>query len=92
LPFFPPEVLKTRSFSCNVLTGNRQGVALPHSAVVVRDGELGVLVVQGNVTEFTKVEGFPADESNFFITKGVVPGNVVVLHADKVKEGVVRLW
>ncbi|MDR2180632.1 MAG: hypothetical protein LBP21_10010 [Synergistaceae bacterium] len=92
LPFFPPEILRRRTFSCSVLTGNRQGVALPHSAVVLREGALGVLMVKGTVTEFTQVEGFPADESNFFITKGVVPGNVVVLHADKVKEGVVRLW
>ncbi|MDR1376684.1 MAG: hypothetical protein LBJ22_04160 [Synergistaceae bacterium] len=92
LPFFPPEALKARAFFCSVLTGNRQGVAVPHSAVVVREGKLGVLMVQGSITEFIQVEGFPADENNFFIMKGVVPGNVVVLHADKVKEGVVRLW
>jgi hypothetical protein len=92
LPFFPPEILETRAFSCSVLTGNRQGVAVPHSAVMLRGGELGVLMVQGSITEFIQIEGFPADEDNFFIMKGVVPGNVVVLHADKVKEGVVRLW
>jgi hypothetical protein len=92
LPFFPPEVLAARTFSCSVLTGSREGVAVPHSAVILRDGELGVLMVQGSVTEFTQIEGFPADEDNFFITKGVVPGNLVVLYADKVKEGVVRLW
>jgi hypothetical protein len=92
LPFFPPELLATRTFSCSVLTGSREGVAVPHSAVVLRDGELGVLMVQGSVTTFTKIEGFPADEENFFITKGIVPGSLVVLYADKVKEGVVRLW
>ncbi|MDR1977525.1 MAG: hypothetical protein LBQ42_02200 [Synergistaceae bacterium] len=92
LPFFPPEALMTRAFSCSVLTGNRQGVSVPDSAVVLREGKMGVLMVQGSVTEFTEIEGFPADENNFFVTKGVVPGNVVVLHADKVKEGVIRLW
>ncbi|MDR1621177.1 MAG: hypothetical protein LBS00_02250 [Synergistaceae bacterium] len=92
LPFFPPDVLMTRAFSCSVLTGNRQGVSVPDSAVVLREGKLGVLMVRGSVAEFAEIEGFPADENNFFITKGAVPGNVVVLQADKVKEGVVRPW
>ena len=92
LPFFPPDVLMTRSFSCSVTTGNRQGVSVPDSAVTLREGKLGVLMVLGNVAEFTEIEGFPADEKNFFITKGVMPGNVVVLYADKVKEGVIRPW
>jgi hypothetical protein len=40
------------------------------------------------------VEGFPIERDNFFIPegKGIQPGNVVVLYADKIKEGVVRLW
>lgn len=92
LPFFPPALLRSRTFSCSVVTGDRQGVVLPDTAVLLRDGKLGVLLVKGSITEFTEVEGFPADEVNFFITKGIVPGNVVVLHADRVKEGVIRLW
>jgi hypothetical protein len=92
LPFFPPEVLAARTFSCSVLAGSQEGVAVPHSAVIMRNGKEGVLMVQGRVTEFTQIEGFPADEENFFITKGVMPGSLVVLYADKVKEGVVRLW
>jgi hypothetical protein len=92
LPFFPPNVLMTRFFSCSVMTGNRQGVSVPDSAVVLREGKLGVFMVQGSVAEFTEIEGFPADEDNFFITKGVVPGNVIVRYADKVREGVIRPW
>lgn len=92
LPFFPPSLLRSRTFFCSVVTGDRQGVLLPDTAVLLRDGRLGVLLVKGSITEFTEVEGFPADENNFFITKGILPGNVVVLHADKVKEGVIRLW
>jgi hypothetical protein len=49
-------------------------------------------MLQGSITEFTEVEGFPAGEGNFFITKGVEPGNVVVLYANNAKEGVIRLW
>ena len=92
LPFFPPSLLNSRAFSCNVLTGDRQGVLIPDTAVILRDGKMGVFMVQGSVTEFVEIEGFPADEQNFFITKGVLPGNVVVLNAGKVKPGVVRLW
>lgn len=92
LPFFSPELLTSRMFFCSVTTGNRQGVLVPDTAVILREGRLGVILVQGSAAEFKQVEGFPADEKNFFITKGIFPGNVVVLHADKVKEGVVRLW
>ena len=92
LPFFPASALLTRAFSCSVLTGNRRGVSVPDSAVILRSGKTGVLMVLGSMTEFTEVEGFPTEGDNFFITKGVLPGNVVVLHADKIKEGVVRLW
>jgi hypothetical protein len=92
LPFFPPSVLRTRSFSCSVLTEDQQGVSVPDTAVVLRDGKLGVLLLQGSMTKFTEIEGFPTDEFNFFITKGVVPGNVVVRHAERVREGAVMLW
>lgn len=91
-PFFPPSVLSSRFFACSVMAGDRQGVLLPDTAVLLKDGQLGVLLVKGSVTKFTLVEGFPADEKNFFITKGLQPGSIVVLHADKIKEGVIRLW
>ena len=92
LPFFPASVISARNFTCSVLTGNRRGAAVPDTAVVQRGGKTGVLMVLGSVTEFTEVEGFSTEKDNFFITKGVLPGNVVVLYADKIKEGVVRLW
>ncbi|MDR3229971.1 MAG: hypothetical protein LBT65_00890 [Synergistaceae bacterium] len=92
LPFFEPSLLTTRVFSCSVTTGDRQGVLLPDSAVVLRNGQMGVFLLKGNLTEFTEIEGFPADGGNFFIIKGILPGNVVVLQADKFKEGAVMLW
>jgi hypothetical protein len=92
LPFFPPSFLNSRAFSCSVLTGERRGVSVPDTAVVPRGGKLGVFVVQGSMTEFTEIEGFPVDEYSFFITKGVAAGSVVVRHAERVKEGVVMLW
>ena len=92
LPFFAPGALKTRAFSCRVVAGNTQGVMVPDTAVITRDGKQGVFLVQGSVTRYTEVEGFPADEKNFFITKGALPGNRLIRHADKNKEGVIRLW
>ncbi|MDR2136982.1 MAG: hypothetical protein LBO68_01720 [Synergistaceae bacterium] len=92
LPFFPPEILTSRFFSCSVVAGDRHGVSLPESAVVMREGKLGVFMVQGSMTEFIEVEGFPTEEGSFFITKGVMPGNWVVLYANKAKEGAIRLW
>ena len=92
LPFFPASVLYSRAFSCRVITGDLQGVMVPDTAVVTRDGRNLVFVVQGSRVLSQDVEGFPADEKHFFITKGVMPGNKLILHADKTLSGVVRLW
>jgi hypothetical protein len=92
LPFFPPSLLATRAFSCSVLTANRRGVSVPDSSVFLRDGKLGVFLVQGRTTEFAEIDGFPVDEYTFFVTRGVEPGSVVVRYADKVREGAVMLW
>ena len=92
LPFFPASIISTRNFSGSVLTGSRQGVAVPDTAVIMRGGSTGVLMVLGGMTEFREVEGFPIDGNKFFITRGVLPGNVVVLHADGIREGIIRLW
>jgi len=92
LPFFPASIISTRNFSGSVLTGSRQGVAVPDTAVIMRGGNTGVLMVLGGMTEFRDVEGFPIEGNQFFITRGVLPGNVVVLHADGIREGIIRLW
>jgi hypothetical protein len=92
LPFFPPSLLRSRFFSCSVLTGNRQGFSVPESSVVLRDGKLWVLLVQGSVAKFTEIEGFPADGENFFVTKGLVSGHVVVRYAERGREGAIRPW
>jgi hypothetical protein len=51
-----------------------------------------VLQVEGNVASFKEVWGMPVEGGNFFIQKGLQPGNVVVLDADGAKEGKIRLW
>lgn len=92
LPFFPPSLLHSRSFSCRVVAGDLQGVMLPDTAVVTRDGRNIVFLVQGSRVVSQDVEGFPADDKHFFITKGVTPGNKLILNADKELSDVIRLW
>ena len=87
LPFFTPELLSSRAFSCIVVTEKRQGVSVPISSVLALDGGNGVLLVKGGVLEFAAVEGHPADGNSFFVTKGLTAGDVVVLQADKNKPG-----
>ncbi|MDR1742049.1 MAG: hypothetical protein LBR38_09460 [Synergistaceae bacterium] len=92
LPFFPPSMLNSREFSCVVMSGEKQGVAIPNSAVILRDGRLLTLMVQGNTAKLTEVEGFPADEEYFLATKGLPLGSMVVRYAAYAEEGAVILW
>ena len=96
LPFFPPAVLRSRRFTASVVTDIQKGVMVPDTAVITRGGKNMVFVVQGNTPELRAVEGFPADEENFFIEKGVAPGNKLILNADNLSRTLgdenIRIW
>ncbi|MBQ7155827.1 MAG: hypothetical protein IJR85_09775 [Synergistaceae bacterium] len=96
LPFFPPSVLKSRGFTASVVTDIQKGVMVPDTAVITRGGKNMVFVVQGNSPELRSVEGFPADERNFFIEKGVEPGSKLILNADSLSQNLgnenIRIW
>lgn len=96
LPFFPPELLKSRGFTASVVTDVQQGVMVPDTAVITRSGKNMVFIVNGNSPELHVVEGFPADEDNFFIEKGVEPGNKLILNADNINfnfgDENIRIW
>ena len=96
LPFFPPEVLRSRAFTASVITDIQKGVMVPDTAVITKSGKNMVFVVQGNTPELRAVEGFPADEQNFFIEKGVEPGNKLILNADSLSRNFgdenIRIW
>ena len=100
LPFFPPELLKSRKFSAKVVTGIEFGVMVPDTAVITKDGKNMVFLVQGNNPVLKEIEGFPVlgngmyDEKNFFIEKGIVPGNRLILNAGKFdpNDKNIRLW
>lgn len=96
LPFFPPAVLRSRAFTASVVTDIQQGVMIPDSAVITRQGRNMVFVVRGNSPELQAVEGFPADERNFFIEHGLHPGSKLILNADRINRNFgddnMRIW
>lgn len=92
LPFFPASVTASREINLLLEAGDRSGVSIPESAVFFREGRLGVLLVDGNMVHFQAVRGIPVEGGRFFITEGLKPGNIVVLHAQNGKEGKIRLW
>ena len=84
LPFFPPNVLRSRHFSASVVTDIQKGVMVPDTAVITQNGKNLVFLVEGNSPILHEVEGFPADDENFFIESGVLPGNKLILNADTI--------
>ncbi|MBQ4470417.1 MAG: hypothetical protein II917_09815 [Synergistaceae bacterium] len=92
LPFFPPEALRSRKFFAAVICGVQQGVMVPDTAVITREGKNMVFIVKGNSPELKIIEGFPADDNNYFIENGVEPGNKLILNADNIKADNTRIW
>jgi len=92
LPFFTPEMAEMRTFSWKINVGDRNGIYVPNSSVIFKDGVMGVYIVKGNEAIFKEVEAFLADEDNFFITSGVTPGDMLILDAGKAREGQVNVW
>ena len=96
LPFFQPNILRSRSFTASVITDVQKGVMVPDTAVITREGKNMVFIVQGNSPELRVVEGFPADDQNFFIEKGIAPGNKLILNADSLSRTIgdenIRIW
>ena len=92
LPFFPPSMLKSRRFAASVVTDIQKGIMIPDTAVITRNGKNQVFLLQGNSLISHDVEGFPADEENFFIEKGVSHGDKLILDAGMVKDEHERIW
>ncbi len=69
LPFFPPEIVVSRGIRLLLEAGEQAGVSLPESAVVYREGKLGVFSVEGNRVEFREITGMPVEGGRFFITE-----------------------
>lgn len=92
LPFFPPEMLRSRRFTASVVTDVQKGIMVPDTAVITKDGKNQVFLLQGNNPVMKVVEGFPADDKNFFIEKGVRYGDKLILNAGMVAGKYDRIW
>ncbi len=92
LPFFPPSLLRSRRFTASVVTDIQKGIMIPDTAVITKGGKNKVFLLQGNSLISHDVEGFPADEENFFIEKGVRHGDKLILDAGAVKDENGRIW
>ncbi|MBR1437119.1 MAG: hypothetical protein IJ587_01150 [Synergistaceae bacterium] len=92
LPFFPPALLKSRRFTASVITDVQKGILVPDTAVITQEGKNKVFILQGNSPVRQEVEGFPADEKNFFIEKGVRHGDKLILNAEMIKDEHERIW
>lgn len=92
LPFFPMGIIGSRRVSYTLFTGEKAGVTIPESCLVMRKGIKGVFQVKGNFSEFTSVEGVPLKDRNFFVSRGLKPGNLIILNGSKAREGRLKLW
>lgn len=92
LPFFPPGLVRSRSFHASVITDVQKGIMIPDTAVITRDGKNKVYILEGNSPILHVIEGFPADEENFFIEKGVNHGDKLILDASAIKDDKERIW
>ena len=92
LPFFTPEMTEMRTFSWKIYVGEQNGIYVPNSSVIFKNGVLGVYIIKGNEASFNQVEAFHVDEESFFISSGVIPGDMLILNASKAREGEVNVW
>jgi hypothetical protein len=92
LPFFTPEMAESRTFSWKISAGEQNGIYVPNSSVIFKDGVMGVYVIKGNEAIFSEVEAFHVDEYNFFITSGIIPGDMLIIDATRAREGQVNVW
>jgi len=92
LPFFPPGLVRSRSFHASVITDVQKGIMIPDTAVITRDGKNKVYILEGTSPILHVIEGFPADEENFFIEKGVSHGDKLILDASAIKDDKERIW
>ena len=92
LPFFPLEIVRSREINLILCMGEKRGVVIPESAVLMQGGKLWVYRVEGDEVVKRKVMGLPLGKGKFMVTEGLKPGEVVVKNASKAREGVIKLW
>ena len=92
LPWFPPDMLKSRSSRLIIEAGETSGLAIPESAVTVRRDAVGAFVLAGSEARFTPVKGRVIDKGRFLVTSGIKLGDAVIVDGHSAREGRVKLW
>ncbi len=92
LPFFPGEILLSRTMSFLHHTGQSSGVMIPESSVTLRGGQKVVFLVTGDRSRAVKVEGIPVSGKRFLVESGLSPGDLVVVSGSEAEEGEIRIW
>ncbi len=92
MPWFPPDVLLSRNYNLTIEAGETTGVAIPESAVTLRNGREGAYVLTGSNAVFRSVRGRPISGSRFLVTEGIRLGDAVIVNGQLAREGRIKLW
>lgn len=92
LPFFPMTVINSRSREVEFFHGESKGVVIPESAVLQKDGGVGVYAFSSGKLEYRNVTGQPLPKSRFLVTGGLKAGDLVLSRAALGAERKVLLW
>lgn len=92
MPWFPPEMLMSRSYELIVDAGQTRGALIPQSTLIEKNGKRGVYMIHGARVIFVPVSGKTLDSGMFLVTKGISVGDAVVVDAASAREGRIQLW
>ena len=92
LPWFQPDVILSRYYTLNVEAGRLEGALVPETAVLKKEGVLGIYIIRGSRVVFKAIEGKPIDGGKFLVTHGISVGDAIVENADGAREGRIQLW
>lgn len=92
LPWFQPSLLLSRGYRLVIEAGSVEGAVVPKSALLRKNGIMGVYIVRGSRVLFNQVEGKTIEGGKFLVTKGLSVGDAIVEDASTAREGRVQLW
>lgn len=92
LPWFPPQIIMSRNYELVIEADEVQGVAIPETAVVTRNGSKGTYVLKGSNAVYASVSGRAISGSRFLVTQGLKLGDAVIVNGSGAREGRVKLW
>lgn len=87
LPWFQPSLLMSRNYRLIIEAGSVEGALVPESALLRKNGALGVYIVRSARVLFRQVDGRSIDGAKFLVTKGLSIGDAIVEDASTAREG-----